>query len=274
VQITDWQAAERSLTVSHGEATYIEAGDEGPPVLLLHGVGFTQGAHDWLFNVEALARDFRVVAVDLVGWGRGTRLRQGYSFARLVDFVREFQDALEIPASHVIGHSMGGWIASLLAYESPQRVDRLVLVGSGGISTRPLPMMTAFEPPTLAETEASVAARTIADPETARAWARYGWENVQRPEALQSYRRILAHMTDPETRCLYNTRRRLPYVTAPTLVLWGSGDTVNRLKLGRETADLIPDGSLTVLDGGHFLPSERPSEFNGHVARFLHGDQG
>ena len=76
--------------------------------------------------------------------GARDRLDIEYSFAYIVDFVREFQDALGIERSNIVGHSMGGWLASLFAYESPNRVNKLVLVGSGGTRTRNDSSMTSF----------------------------------------------------------------------------------------------------------------------------------
>lgn len=266
-----WQAAVRLVRMSHGEAVVAEFG-EGPPVVLLHGVGFTTGGHDWFANVAALARNFRVIAPDLVGWGAGSRLQQGYSFARLVDFVRELQDCLGISRSHIVGHSMGGWVASLFAYESPQRVDRLVLVGAGGAATRPLSTMTEFEPPALDQVRAMLAARSELAEEPLQRWAEYSLSKVQDPEAVASYRRILAHMTDPETRTLHNMLRRYPHIGADTLVVWGGADQINAVELGVQVARSIPCAELTVLDCGHFPHTERPAEFNQRVLAFLDGD--
>lgn len=270
MRISDWRRQVRRIEMSHGLTTYVDIG-EGPPCLLLHGVGFTQGAHDWLLNAGVLARDFRVVAADFVGWGAGSRLRQPYSFDRLVDFVRELQDVLGIERSHIVGHSMGGWIASLLAYESPQRVDRLVLVGSGGAATRPLPMMTTFTPPTREQAGELLRGRTRVDDDLVREWADYGWENVQGADSVPAYRSLLAHMTDPENRRLHDMHRRFPFIRRPTLVLWGREDDVNAVDLGRLTADSVPGAVLVELDAGHFLPSELPAEFNRSVGDFLAG---
>jgi pimeloyl-ACP methyl ester carboxylesterase len=164
---------------------------------------------------------------------------------------------------------MGGWIASLFAYESPQRVNRLVLVGAGGAATRPLPMMTEFQPPSLDDVVASLSARAGGDEQTLRRWAEYAFGKVQEPEALASYRRILAHMSDPETRTAYNMLRRYPYLEAETLAVWGRDDRINALELGEQVARSIPRAALTVLECGHFPHSERPEEFNRRVAAFL-----
>jgi pimeloyl-ACP methyl ester carboxylesterase len=269
MQLPDWTAHCLEVELSSGLATYTDIG-QGPPVLLLHGVGYTSGAHDWLLAVDGLAGAHRVLALDLIGWGRGDRLSQPYSFARLVDFIREFQDAVGVRRSHVVGHSMGGWLASLLGYESPERVDKLVLVGSGGTAQRTLPSMTQFEPPPLEAVTASLHEKNPGlDPAFAGEWARYAFDNVQRPDALPSYRALLSHMNEPENRRSYNTRRRLPLVTAPSLVVWGEKDPVNDLEMGKLTADLLPDSRLAVLEGGHNLPIEQPERFAGLVSSFL-----
>lgn len=266
---SDWIAHCRDVELSSGTATYADIG-EGPSVLLLHGVGYTSGAHDWFLAVDELSRANRVLALDLIGWGRGDRLTQPYSFARMVDFVREFQDAVGVPCAHVVGHSMGGWLASLLAYESPGRVDKLVLVGSGGTAQRTLPSMTEFEPPPLESVAAGLQEKNLTlDAAVVDEWARYAYANVQRPDALPSYRALLSHMNEPENRRSYNTRRRLPFVTAPTLVVWGDNDTVNDVEMGRLTAELVPDAELAVIDGGHFLPIEAPDRFASLVSSFL-----
>jgi pimeloyl-ACP methyl ester carboxylesterase len=123
----------KSVELSHGRTRHLEAGG-GPAVILLHGVAFASGGDSWLANVGGLAPKLRVLAPDFPGWGPGDQLELGYSFAYLADFVREFQDALGLENSHIAGHSMGGWVSSVLAYESPQRVGKLVLVASGGMA--------------------------------------------------------------------------------------------------------------------------------------------
>jgi pimeloyl-ACP methyl ester carboxylesterase len=269
MELPDWMAGGREVTLSSGTVTYTEFG-EGSPVILLHGVAYTSGAHDWFLVAGDLATAHRVLALDLIGWGRGDRLEQPYSFDRLVDFVREFQDVVGVPRAHVIGHSMGGWLASLLAYESPERVDRLVLVGSGGTAQRTLHSMTEFEPPGLEAVTATLRGKNPGlHRELVAAYTNYAWMNVQRPDALPSYRAMLSHMNDPANRQFYNTRRRLPFVTAPTLVFWGEDDQVNDVEMGRLTASLLPASELEIIPGGHFLPIQHPDRFAARVRDFL-----
>jgi pimeloyl-ACP methyl ester carboxylesterase len=259
---------QRFVELSHGKTRYFDVG-QGAPVVLLHGVGYTAGGTSWYRNIGPLAADLRVLAVDLVGWGIGDRLQQGYSFAYLADFVREFQDALGLTSSHVVGHSMGGWVASVFAYESPERVDRLVLVASGGVARRTIPQMTEFRPPSFDEVLARVSAVPGLSADEAVDWATYDWANIQVPGGLESYNAILAHMNNPETRNRYNTLRRLEKLRAKTLVVWGTDDATNALELGELTAETIPDARLVTFSCGHMLPSDVPAEFNAAVGEFL-----
>lgn len=268
--ITTKVGTEKWVALSHGRTRYLEAGT-GDATILLHGVGFTSGADSWFLNIGPLSEQVRVLAVDFVGWGLGDRLDQEYSFGYLADFVREFQDALGLERSNIVGHSMGGWVASVFAYESPNRVDKLVLVAPGGTATRTLPSMTAFKPPTREEIRRQLGERVKAPGVDLDALADEHHGRAQMPGAVEAYQRIMNHMNNHLTRVRYNTQRRLPYIKAPTLVVWGREDETNSFeKLGRLTHRLIPGAKLVVIeDCGHFVPTERPDEFNQALLAFL-----
>jgi pimeloyl-ACP methyl ester carboxylesterase len=269
-QVSSTGVACRTVELSHGRTRFFEAGT-GDPVILLHGAGFNSGGHSWLPNLPALARRFHVYAPDAAGWGPGDQLESPYSFAYLVDFVREFQDHLGLARTHVVGHSMGGWLASLLAYESPQRVDRLVLVAAGGLATRQLTSMAAFTAPSAEDIRAAMGRLGLPADEQARLVAEW-IELAADPVRVDRFRGIMHHMSDPQVRLRYHTARRLPHVRSATLVLWGSDDQVNALAMGEQAATLIPDARLRVFDGaGHGLPMERPAEFTTAVLDFLGG---
>ena len=130
-------AIERTIQLSALKARYLEAG-EGEPTIFLHPVGFTGAAEVWLPCLKAgLAQKLRVIAPDMLGWGPGERPLIKYSFAYWMDHVRELQDALGLKKTNIVGHSLGGWIAACLAYESPNRVNKLVLVANAGLNQDP-----------------------------------------------------------------------------------------------------------------------------------------
>lgn len=256
------------VELSHGKSRYFDAG-EGPAVILVHGAGFVSGGHSWLPILPELAKRYRVIAPDAVGWGPGDQLDQPYSFAYLVDFLRELQDALGLGRTHVVGHSMGGWLGALLAYESPQRVDRLVIIAGGGLATRPLHPMVHFKAPTRPEIESRIRSLGLAEEETTAICDEL--EQLAKDEIrVERFRGIMNHMSDGETRHRYNLARRLPQIYNKTLVLWGTEDEVNRYELGERTAQLMPNCRLeTFQAAGHGLVAERPDEVIDAISSFL-----
>jgi pimeloyl-ACP methyl ester carboxylesterase len=268
----DQRVKEVFAAMSHGRTRYFEAGT-GSDVILVHGAGFLSGGHSWLPVMPALAAHFHVFAVDCLGFGPGDHLEQPYSFAYLVDHLREFQDTLGIERSHVIGHSMGGWLALLLAYESPDRVDRLVDVAGGGSQTRALTSMVQWQPPTEDQIRAGLADLDDLDIDIDDLDLKLVEERIAAaadPVVVASFRGLMDHMTNPETRARYNTIRRMPRIAAPTLVLWGSNDQINAVEMAHTAHDLIPKSRLEVLDGvGHGVIRDAPGAFVTTIVDFL-----
>ena len=118
---------ERHAEMVHGKTRYWEAG-AGYPTILIHGAGWTSGCESWVRNIGPLSEKLHVYAIDCLNWGVGDVFQQEFSFAYLVDHVREFMDLLGIERANFVGHSMGGWIVTLLSYESPERVNKVVNV--------------------------------------------------------------------------------------------------------------------------------------------------
>lgn len=263
-------AEEKSVELSHGTTRYIEAGT-GYPTLLVHGVGYTAGAHSWFLNIGPLSTRLRVLAIDAMGWGKGKGfLQQEYSFAYLADHIREFQDAMGVEKMNLVGHSMGGWLASLFAYESPHRLNKLVLVASGGAMPRQLQSMVEFQPPTRDQVLQQLKQTVRADRVDFEAHADYLYALTQNPDRLACYRRIMTHMNNMETRQRYNTVRRFPHIHVPTLVVWGRNDQTNALEMGEMTHKGIRGSKMIVFDNcGHFIPTEKPDDFNRALLEFL-----
>jgi pimeloyl-ACP methyl ester carboxylesterase len=265
---------EQWAEMSHGRTRYWEAG-AGTPTLLLHGAGWNSGCESWALAMGPLSQRLRVLALDALNWGPGDVLDQEFSFAYLVDHVREFMDVLGIDQANVVGHSMGGWILSLLCYESPNRVRTAVNVCGGGAATRPLRTMVEFtvpEPEQIRQHYAAMAAASggaLTVDELAAPFIR----KRELAGHAEAFGKVMRHMTDPTTRQRYNTLRRLPRIQAPTLVIWGREDPVNSLdEVGLPTARGLPNARLIVYDAtGHFVPVEQPERFHRDVLDFLTG---
>ena len=128
---------ERSLRVGGLNVRYLEHG-EGAPVILLHGASLGSSADVWTRNLQPLAaHGLRVVAPDLPGFGSSDN-PQDHSVGYRRRFVPAFMDALDIPRASLIGHSQSGRVAVDLAFDTPQRFAKVVVLGTGSLLP-PLP---------------------------------------------------------------------------------------------------------------------------------------
>ena len=260
---------ERVVDMSHGTTRYWEAGS-GYPTILLHGAGWNSGCESWAATIEPLSSQLRVLALDALNWGLGDVFEQEFSFAYLVDHIREFMDVLGLERANFVGHSMGGWLLTLLSYESPERVNRAVNVAGGGAAVRPLQTMVQFKVPEPEQIQAQYA--RIPDGPYARAdLAATFIRKRDLPGHAEAFAGVMRHMTNPQTRSRYNTLRRLPFIRVPTLVIWGADDAVNTWEeAGRPTAEGIPGARFVVYEGvGHAVPWEAPERFTRDVLEFL-----
>jgi pimeloyl-ACP methyl ester carboxylesterase len=262
---------EKFIEMSHGRSRYLEAG-AGYPTILMHGAGFLSGADNWLPVMPGLAERLHLYALDSLNWGPGDVFDMEFSFAYQVDHMREFMDLAGIEKANIVGHSMGGWLATLFAYESPDRVNKCVLVAAGGTATRPLQNMVEFKVPAPEQIREQVG-RRIANLPPDMDGQHYLDEYLKKgadPAHGEAFAKVMRHMTNPMTRQRYNTLRRLPFIKPPTLVIWGRDDQTNALSMGEDLQRGIPGSRLVVFDNtGHGVPQERPQEFVKELLAFL-----
>jgi pimeloyl-ACP methyl ester carboxylesterase len=223
--------SEHRIALPCGENRYLEAGD-GPPLLLLHGMGVATSANSHDVLIPHLAARFRVLAPDLLGFGLGTRqVQAGPTFELILEQLREFMDRLGLAQVHLVGHSLGGWLGGLLAYQSPQRVQRLVMLSSAGLNREPAAGVGAALQPAREQLRELVRG-WLHDPD------RLGAAQLDRvvdglhaaaaaPGAATSLDPLLAQMQAPTVRERYMLHRRLPFITVPTLMLWGEHDVLD-----------------------------------------------
>ena len=251
---------------------YVEEHGEGPPLLLLTGLGYA--IWSWQRQLPELSRRFRCIAVENRGTGRSPKPPGPYTLEELADDAAE---ALEGRRAHVAGFSMGGYLAQLVALRHPQLVDRLVLVctGAGGEGHVPIP----------AETQAVWEANAGRTPqEFARATMPLsfapGWTDEHPDEFERLLADRLAHPTPPECwraqydACLRFVEQSTPVeeIAAPTLVVHGDADRIVPYENGVALARRIPHARLERFGGaGHLLFLEDAPRFNAMVASFLTG---
>lgn len=273
-----------TLRVGHRDIFVTQAGT-GAPLVLLHGGGpGASGVSNYSRNIDSLARHFRVIVPDMPGYGQSTKGIDGTDpFGDLALFVRGLLDALDIPSAHLVGNSYGGAAALRCALDRPDRVNRLVLMGPGGIGTsRELPtaglrsLLSYYnsEGPTRkklerfirqylvyegssvpaelidARFEASLDPEVVADPPLRRPSGPGALKTLQRMDLLR--------------------HRNLTRIATPTLVLWGKQDRVNRPAGGQKLVSAMQRCDLYVAARtGHWMQWERSELFNRLTTQFL-----
>ncbi len=276
---------ERTVTVD-GKAIFLSEAGTGKAVVLLHGGG--PGASvvsNYARNIDALAAQFRVIVPDMPGYGRSTKgVDQDDPFGYLADMIRGLLDELGIGTAHLVGNSYGGAAALRLALDTPHRVDKLVLMGPGGIgTTRGVPTaglksllsyyggdgpsrdkLAAFIRTYLVYDGAAVPDdlidlryRASIDPEV------IANPPLRRPSGLRTLWRM--DLTRD---------RRLKTLATPTLVLWGRDDKVNRPAGGPMLLNLLPNADLVMTSHtGHWMQWESAALFNRLVLEFLESER-
>jgi pimeloyl-ACP methyl ester carboxylesterase len=221
----------------------------GPALILLHGLAGS--ARWWGRNLPALSRFFRVIAIDLPGFGaspRGHRL----DLNAVADQLAGTMDELGIERASLIGHSMGGLSAGGLAADRPERVDRLILVDAAFMSL------------------GRTTVRSVTGPAVTLRWTAPSLLPVLVADGLRSGP---GRLTDASIQLLQaDWRTKLPRIEAPTLVIWGEHDKVCPLAIGRRIVAAIAGSRLVVVDGAAHNPMwERPDVFDREVLDFLAG---
>jgi len=279
-------ASSRTIQAGGREIFVTESG-EGPPLLMLHGGGpGATGMSNFSRNIPTLANRFRVIAPDLPGYGRSSKgLDRKDPFGELARVMLGLLDALGVEKAHLLGNSLGGSCALRLALEAPERADRLVLLGPGGIDTSRRPPTEGLihlldyysgEGPTREKFEEFLRKDLVFDgaalPDALIA-ARYAASidpavvanpPLVRPKDL-SNARALDLTLDPS----------LSGLQTPTLVLWGVEDRVNPASGGRSLQERMPNCDLYLFSRtGHWVQWERAAQFNAATIAFLSQSQG
>lgn len=225
----------------------------GDALVLLHGL--SGSSRWWRYNVPALGQDFRTHTPDLVGFGRSRAWVAQPTISEMAAIIGEWMDVSEIERAHVIGHSMGGQIAIHLAADSPQRVQRLVLVSSAGI-----PRELTF----------SALTKFVAEIVPPRAWGAPTFLPTVAADALRMGPRVFVTATSHVLRD--DVRPLLPRIQAETLLIWGKEDPLTPIANGGKMAALIPKARLVVFENAAHMPMvDEAARFNEEVRRFLLG---
>ncbi|HQK31727.1 MAG TPA: alpha/beta fold hydrolase [Phycicoccus sp.] len=266
---------------------FVASTGSGPTLVLLHGGGpGASGVANWTRNIPALAEHFTLVIPDLPGYGRSTKdLDQSDPFGDLAAAVRGLLDELDIERAHLVGNSYGGGAALRLALDRPDRVDRMVLNGPGGIgTTRALPTRGLNQlldyyggsGPSREKMATFIRESLVADPSQITDEVIDGrYQSSLDPEVMANPPlRRPSGKDAPRTlwRMDLTRDKRLTSCEVPTLVIWGTADKVNRPSGAWQLATRMPRGDAYLAAGvGHWVQWEAPELFNRLAVDFLTG---
>jgi len=253
----------RETAVFSRKICYYDIG-RGSPLVLVHGVG--GDADQWAFCLDTLAASRRVIALDLLGFGRSDKPLIDYRIAGFVEVLERFLDNLGIARAHLLGHSLGGWIVAAFALKLPQRVDRLVLTDAAGIDEGACEMPVDLRISTRASMRRAFEGMFYDKSMVTEELVDLAYSlHLQRGDA-PTIRSVLESLAQPEEKL----DGRLAALQAPTLLLWGDNDAVAPLSLAHAFHGGIAGSRLQIIDHcGHIPPLERPKEFAAAVTNFL-----
>lgn len=245
---------------------YAEYGaPDGQPVVFLHG--WPDSWFSFSRMLPLLPRDLRSVAVDQRGFGDSDRPDAGYSIPDMAADVIAMLDALEIRRAALVGHSFGSFVARQAAIAEPQRVDALVLIGTGFSASNPVTrdlqnFLRDLPDPIPVEFATEFQASTVYQPVPSEFFQRIVAESMKLPPRL--WRIAIDRLVE------YDDTQQLARVEVPTLLLWGDRDALfSRADQDRCMAAL-PDARLTVYEEtGHCPNWERPEQVAADITAFL-----
>ncbi|WP_157550989.1 alpha/beta fold hydrolase [Nocardioides jensenii] len=257
---------------------YLHTGDDSKPLLLLlHGI--TGHAEAYARNLQAHGEHFNTYAIDFIGHGYSAKPEHPLEITHYIDQVNHVLDALGAETAYFSGESLGGWVTARFAQLFPEKVERIALNTMGGTMANPQVM----------ERLLTLSTEAANDPSWERVKARLEWlmaDPAMVTDDLIKTRQQIFQQPEWKLACEMNmalqdleTRKRnmltdddLRAIKAEALVIWTTKDPSGPVDEGRRIADLIPHGSLAVIENaGHWPQYEQTDEFNRIHLDFLLG---
>jgi pimeloyl-ACP methyl ester carboxylesterase len=236
-------------------------GGSGSPMLFLHGGG---GMGIWLPCMAKLARKFDVIAPEHPGFGESDTPEWLDTIGDLANFYLDFLDQLDLRGVHLIGSSLGGWVAAELAVRNSTRLASLTLIGAAGIHVEGVEQVDTF-----LSSEQQRIRDLFYDQDLAEAVI----ANSERPEmedAALRNRMMTAKLSWQPRNYDPHLRKWLHRIKVPTLVFWGAHDRLFPMDYAVVYQQLIPGAKAVVLpECGHLPHVEKGDEFAGELEAFI-----
>lgn len=258
---------EKTVNVFGAKIRYLEAGDQTKPtVILLHGLGAQ--AESWAANIAPLSANYRVIAPDQIGFGKSDKPFLKYRVGTYADFLDKFMAELKIEKAHLVGNSLGGWVAAFTAIKYPNRVEKIVLADAAGLMPPTIEFERIYQLNNSTRDEIRANLKLI--------FANPAFHNEALVDQFMT-QRIAANDGYTINALIESIKRkedfiddRLSEIKKPTLVIWGKQDGLLPLADGEKFNKGIAGSELTVFENcGHVPQFEKAADFNKAVITFL-----
>jgi pimeloyl-ACP methyl ester carboxylesterase len=269
----------------HGYRRAFRIAGSGPVILLIHGIG--DNSTTWETVQAKLAQRFTVIAVDLLGHGQSDKPRADYSIAAYANGMRDLLSVLDIERVTVVGHSLGGGVAMQFAYQFPHLVERLVLVGAGGVTKDVNIVLRLASLPMGSEALALLRLPLVLPalqlfgraagmvlgstgvghdlPDVLRVLA-----DLPEPMASAAFTRTLRAVVDWRGQMVTMLDRCYLTQSVPVQIIWGTDDVVVPVSHARMAHAAMPGSRLEIFErSGHFPFHDDPDRFIEVVERFI-----
>jgi pimeloyl-ACP methyl ester carboxylesterase len=271
----------------HGRRAVYRVAGEGPPVVLIHGM-LNSSSH-WQEVARSLADEYMVIAPDLIGHGDSAAPRGDYSLGAHAASIRDLLAAIGIDRATIVGHSLGGGVAMQFFYQFPQRVERLVLISSGGLGHEVSPLLRTAALPGMSlllsltihprvlqamwETGGRLRARGAGVGVHLQAIAR-ALRPLENAGARDAFLHTLRSVIDVHGQRVAATDRLDLLESMPTMIVWGERDHTIPIEHGRLAHAAIPHSVFATLpDAAHFPHLEDPDGLARVLRQFMHSSE-
>jgi len=272
---TDKTIVNKGEVKSNGQTLYWESYGEGEPFILIMGIGYDSTL--WgLHQVPFFSEHFKTIVFDNRDVGRSSKATKPYSIADMADDLAGLMIGLDIERTHLLGLSMGGMIAQEFALRYPEKLNKLVLTGTGAANAR-----SKFDPISIWNYVKAQDTNGLMFAAQQFIWL-FSESFNRNSEAVNQTLQMLASNPNPvsaeayqrqaEAYVKHDTLDRLNQVTASTIVIAGEQDRLTPPWICKEVANAIPNAKYELIMGegsSHVLPLERPDDFNQAVLSFL-----
>ena len=260
---------EKFIQIDGNKIRYLESGKSKKTLVLIHGLGAS--AERWSQVIPIFAEQFRVVVPDLIGFGYSDKPLVDYTPEFFLDFLEKFFVESKIDRPNIIGSSLGGQLSAEYASSHSQNIEKLVLVSPAGAMKQSTPALDAYIMAALYPNDQSAknafemmeASGEDIEDEIVSGFI----ERMRLPNAKLAFMSTILGLKNSEL-----ITSKLPSISVPTLIIWGSNDPVIPINYADDFVSSIQDCRFFRMDGcGHTPYVQDPNVFASKVLEFLNG---